>query len=78
MGTSTAYSQPPELKLPPQYRWLQDVYALDISTRIDLVKAEITSVHGQYLKLDSTKKVCDRYCIKVVALIPNGWKYVIN
>ena len=48
---------PPPVELPPQYRWLQDVYALDISSRLQQILAGVTSVYGQYLKLDSTKKV---------------------
>ena len=48
---------PPPFDLPPQYRWLQNVYALDISSRLEQIFVEETSVYGQYLKLDSTKKV---------------------
>ena len=51
------FDQPPSLDPPPQYRWLQDVYALDIKSRLHEVLAGITSIYGQFLKLDSTKKV---------------------
>ena len=45
---------PHPFDLPPQYRWLQIVYALDISSRLEQIFAEETSVYGQFLKLDST------------------------
>ena len=48
---------PPALQPPPLYRWFQDVYALDIRSRLSEIQACVTSVFGQYLKLDSTMKV---------------------
>ncbi len=54
---------------PPQYtgmhssRWLATVYSNDILQRLDEVKAQITSVYGSILKMDSTKKVMTSYVI---------------
>ena len=36
---------PPPFDLPPQYRWLQDVYALDISSCLEQILAGETSVY---------------------------------
>jgi hypothetical protein len=47
---------PPLVKV-PTYQWLLCLYARDVGTRIDDVKAAITSTFGQVLKMDSTKKV---------------------
>ena len=49
--------KPPPPQPVPKYKWLQKVYCLDVMSRIDEVKASITSVFGRILKMDSTKKV---------------------
>ena len=41
----------------PKYRWLMNVYCLDVLHRLQDIKASITSVFGSVLKLDLTKKV---------------------
>ena len=41
----------------PSSRWLLSVYAQDILQRLPEVKAKITSIFGNILKMDSTKKV---------------------
>uniref|UniRef100_A0AAV2JMW0 Transposase n=1 Tax=Knipowitschia caucasica TaxID=637954 RepID=A0AAV2JMW0_KNICA len=41
----------------PKHRWLMQVYAQDVLSRLGEVKASITSLSGQVLKLDSTKKI---------------------
>ena len=51
------FQEPPEFVPVPKYGWLLTVYALDIMTRMDYIKASITSVFGRILKMDSTKKV---------------------
>lgn len=48
---------PPKHMDIPTSRWLLSVYGRDIITRIDHIKASITSIFGSILKLDSTKKV---------------------
>lgn len=41
----------------PTNRWLMPVYTKDIMSRMDHIKARITSVFGSVLKMDSTKKI---------------------
>lgn len=49
--------------LPPAYqdlarpKWLLSVFVKDVFSRLDEVKAKVTSTYGSVLKLDSTKKV---------------------
>lgn len=50
--------EPPQSMPIPTDRWLLSVYGKDILTRLDHVKASITSTFGTILKMDSTKKVC--------------------
>ena len=47
----------PQLNLRLKYRLLQDVYALDSSSRLEQILTGVTPVYGQYLKRDPTKKV---------------------
>lgn len=49
--------EPPEPIEVPASRWLLSVYGRDILSRLDHIKASITSTFGSILKLDSTKKV---------------------
>ena len=41
----------------PSVKWLMSVYVKDVLQRMEEIKAQITSVFGKVLKLDSTKKV---------------------
>lgn len=50
--------EPPEPVAVPTDRWLLSVYGKDILSRLDHVKASITSTFGAVLKMDSTRKVC--------------------
>lgn len=50
--------EPPQPVAVPTDRWLLSVYGKDILSRLDHVKASITSTFGAVLKMDSTKKVC--------------------
>lgn len=49
--------KPPEPIDVPTSKWLLSVYGRDIISRIDHVKASITSTFGTILKMDSTKQV---------------------
>lgn len=49
--------EPPEPIDIPTSRWLLSVYGRDILSRIGHIKASITSIFGNILKMDSTKKV---------------------
>ena len=51
------FADPPELRQLPTYAWLLRVYGLDTLSRLEETKAQITSVYGEILKMDSTKKV---------------------
>ena len=53
---------PPEKPLPkmmpvPNVPWFQAVFLRDVMSRLDEMKAKITSTFGSILKMDSTKKV---------------------
>lgn len=41
----------------PKHRWVMQVYAQDVLSRLDEVKASITSLFGRVIKMDSTKKI---------------------
>lgn len=53
----TALPEPPEPAVLPSCKWLLSVYSQDILTRLEDVKARITSTYGTILKMDLTKKV---------------------
>ncbi|XP_063734263.1 uncharacterized protein LOC134862462 isoform X2 [Eleginops maclovinus] len=48
---------PPEPIDVPTSRWLLTVYGRDILSRLDHIKASITSTFGSILKMDSTKQI---------------------
>ena len=54
-----AFRDPPKPVAVPSYKWLLVVYGQDILTRLEEIKAAITSTYGSILKMDSTKKVID-------------------
>ncbi|XP_036943223.1 uncharacterized protein LOC119013024 isoform X5 [Acanthopagrus latus] len=52
-----AFPEPPEPAVVPSCKWLLSVYSQDILTRLEDIKARITSIYGNILKMDSTKKI---------------------
>ncbi|XP_056127239.1 uncharacterized protein LOC130104727 [Rhinichthys klamathensis goyatoka] len=56
-GVVRMCTPPPKPPPVPQYAWLLMVYCHDILSRLEDVKARVTSVFGTVLKMDSTKKV---------------------
>lgn len=61
--------QPRQVSLPPMHpvpsvSWLLSVYVREALTRLDETKARVTSVFGDILKLDSTKKASFEYIVK--------------
>jgi hypothetical protein len=54
------FGMPKTCPLVPSPKWLMTVYLLDVLSRLDLIKASITSVLGTVLKLDSTKKIAKK------------------
>ncbi|KAK0153864.1 hypothetical protein N1851_004056 [Merluccius polli] len=57
MGVVRMCTPPPTLPPVPQYGWLLLVYCHDILSRLEDVKARVTSIFGTILKMDSTKRV---------------------
>ena len=55
-------SEPPQPTPVPKPSWLLTAYCQDVLSRIDEVKAQITSTFGRVLKIDSTKKVSSLHC----------------
>lgn len=51
------FEKPVEMPKLPTAAWLLTVFCSDVWSRIEEVKASITSIFGRVLKLDSTKKV---------------------
>ncbi|XP_056224227.1 uncharacterized protein LOC130163830 [Seriola aureovittata] len=51
------FPEPPEPAVVPSCKWLLSVYSQDILTRLEEIKARITSTYGTILKMDSTKKI---------------------
>ena len=47
----------PPITLVPKGPWFLAVYVRDVLSRLDEVKAKITSTFGSVLKMDPTKKV---------------------
>lgn len=58
-GVVRACTPPPSMPPVPQPGWLLTVYGHDILSRLEDVKARVTSIFGKVLKMDSTKKVCE-------------------
>ena len=57
MGFDSTYDEPPQLPNMLGPRWFVTCHGNDTLARLEEVKAQITSVYGKILKLDSTKKV---------------------
>lgn len=51
------FPPPPTPHRVPSCQWLTTVYSFDVQSRLEEVKAAITSVYGRVLKCHSTKKV---------------------
>ncbi|XP_019899761.2 uncharacterized protein LOC109615266 [Esox lucius] len=50
----------PEMPKVPSLVWLLTVYSMGVLSRLDELKARVTSVFGSILKMDSTKKVTNK------------------
>ena len=55
--TSLSYATAESFKMLPQAQWFISAYARDVWSRLDVCRADITSVFGEILKIDSTKKI---------------------
>jgi len=68
-----AFIEPPKVMDIPRHRWFMKVYQLDVISRIDFELAELTSIFGEILKIDSTKKITNKLAGKVLRLkLRNG------
>ena len=51
------YDDAPPLRSLPTYKWFLACYVKDVWDRLPKLKASMTSIYGEILKIDSTKKV---------------------
>ena len=56
------FPEPPEPAVVPSCKWLLSVYSQDFLTRLQDIKARITSIYGNILKMDSTKRLNNLLC----------------
>lgn len=54
------FPEPPRFKDIPKSKWFLACYVRDVWSRLDYIKASITSTYGSVLKIDSTKKICKK------------------
>lgn len=55
--TCPKFEDPPEHIPVPTYKWFLTAYAQDILPRMEEIKSGITSIFGNIIKMDSTKKI---------------------
>ena len=55
--TCPKFEDPPEYIPVPTYKWFLTAYAQDILPRMEEIKSGITSIFGNIIKMDSTKKI---------------------
>lgn len=58
--TPPAISGLPSMLPVPKHRWLMHVYSIDVLSRLEEIKASVTSLFGRVLKMDSTKKIVNK------------------
>lgn len=66
------FQEPLSAVLVPTYKWLLTVYSKDILSRLDDIKAAVTSIYGSILKMDSTKKVRPVFIAVLFVCLPNS------
>ena len=54
------FPDPPAFVSIPKQKWFLACYIRDVWSRLDIIKASLTSTYGTILKIDSTKKVCKK------------------
>ena len=57
LGSDQIYPQLPNFAPVPSKKWFLTSYTLDVLSRIETLKGNVTSVFGRILKIDSTKKI---------------------
>ena len=63
------FEEPAQFVPVPKYKWFLMVYVQDIMSRVDYIKASITSTFGRIIKMDSTKKIAKSWQDTVVVLL---------
>ncbi|CAB3985036.1 Hypothetical predicted protein [Paramuricea clavata] len=63
------FEEPPKFVPVPKYKWFLTVYVQDIMSRVDHIKASITSTFGRIIKLDSTKNIVKKLADTVLVLL---------
>ena len=63
------FIEPPPAMDIPRHRWFMKVYQLDVISRLDYELAELTSVTGNILKIDSTKKITNKLAGKLAFIL---------
>ena len=68
------YEAADEFKVVPSPKWFLACYSRDVWTRLESLKASVTSVFGQILKIDGTKKICR----KLAGEVANSANFALN
>lgn len=78
----TEFDIVPTMQQFPTAKWFLAAYVRDVYARIDDLMAQLTSVCGNILKIDSTKKICKklqgRYTVSVMNVRMVEWKENMN
>ena len=73
--TVPAFVEPPAIMDIPIHRWFMKSYQIDVLSRLDYELAELTSITGEILKIDSTKKITNKLagpsCSKLTTSLVN-------
>ncbi len=69
--------EPPEPIDIPTSRWLLSIYGRDILSRIGHIKASITSIFGNILKMDSTKRAKNYLALLHSVMFINTVRYTL-
>jgi hypothetical protein len=62
------YQDPPDFKSPPNPKWFLATYIRDVWARLQWLKASATSVYGEVLKIDSTKKITRKLQVRFILI----------
>ena len=68
------YEAADEFKVVPSPKWFLACYSRDVWTRLESLKASVTSVFGQIWKIDGTKKICR----KLAGEVANSANFALN
>ncbi len=66
--SSCKYDEPPDFKSLPTPKWFLATYIRDVWARLPLLKASATSIYGEVLKIDSTKKITRKLQVRFILI----------